>query len=185
MPSHDGVRLHEHQRRAPIPPDSGQGDPKQSVARLEVSAIGRPFHRRQLLPQRQVLQDQFTMSAERQRQRSADHDKQHYHAPIVAGVGAEINADEFWRTSVVPPGSNARSASVAANDRRRWDSRHMVRVVMTVLLAIRSPATMTPFLIDLVDSMSATSRVGGARDIPTSRPTWLRTRCTKARDFRA
>jgi hypothetical protein len=40
MPSHDGVPLHEYQRRAPVPPDSSQADPKQSVARLEVRALG-------------------------------------------------------------------------------------------------------------------------------------------------
>ena len=68
MPSDDGVRLHEHQRRAPVPPDSGQGDPKQSVARSEAWAVRGTCHRRQLLPKRQVLQDQFPMAAERQRQ---------------------------------------------------------------------------------------------------------------------
>ena len=76
MPSHDGVRLQEHQGRAPVPPDSAQGDPKQSIARLEVRVLGRPFHRRQLLSQRQVLEDQFLMSAEGQRQRAGDHHEQ-------------------------------------------------------------------------------------------------------------
>ena len=70
--------------------------------RLEVRALGRAFHRRQLLPQRQVLQDQFPMAAERQRQRAADHDEQLQHASIVAGVGAKINGDEFWRGSTDP-----------------------------------------------------------------------------------
>jgi antitoxin (DNA-binding transcriptional repressor) of toxin-antitoxin stability system len=100
MPPNDGVRLHEHDRRAPVPPESGQGDPKQSVACLEVRALGRTFHRRQLLPQGQVLQDQFAMSAERQRQRAADHDEHLQHASIVDGVGAKINAAEFWRGSL-------------------------------------------------------------------------------------
>jgi hypothetical protein len=103
MPSHDGVWLHEHHGRAPVPPDSRQDDPKQSVARLKMRAAGRAFHRRQLLPQRQVLQDQFPMAAERQRQRPADHEKPLQHASIVRGPGAEINGDEFWRGS----GSNA------------------------------------------------------------------------------
>jgi hypothetical protein len=35
------------------------------------------------------------MAAERQRQRAADHNQQLQHASIVAGVGANINADEF------------------------------------------------------------------------------------------
>jgi hypothetical protein len=38
-----------------------------------------------------------SVSAERQRQRAADHNEQLQHASIVAGVGATINADEFWR----------------------------------------------------------------------------------------
>ena len=101
MPPHDSVWLHEHDGRAPVPPDSGQGDPKQSIACLEVRALGRAFHCRQLLPQRQILQDQFPMAAERQRQCAADHDEQLQHAAIVAGVGTKINVDEFWRGSLV------------------------------------------------------------------------------------
>jgi hypothetical protein len=49
--------------------------------------------------QAQVLQDQFPMAPERQRQAAADYDKQLQHASIVAGVGAKFNADEFWRGS--------------------------------------------------------------------------------------
>ena len=37
---------------------------------------------RQLLPQRQVFQDQFTMAAERQRERADDYDEQRQHAVI-------------------------------------------------------------------------------------------------------
>jgi len=35
---------------------------------------------RQLLPQRQVFQDQFPMATERQRERAEDHDEQLQHA---------------------------------------------------------------------------------------------------------
>ena len=99
MPSHDGVWPHKYHRRAPVRPDSPQGDPKQSVTRLQVRATVRPFHRHQLLPQRQILQDQFSMSAESQRQRPTDDDQQLQHVSIVAGAGARINSDEFWRGS--------------------------------------------------------------------------------------
>jgi hypothetical protein len=37
---------------------------------FEARAVCGTFHRRQLLPKRQVLQDQFPMAAERQRQRA-------------------------------------------------------------------------------------------------------------------
>ena len=72
MPPHDRVRLHKDHRRAPVRPEASDGDPKQSVARLEVRALGRAFQRRQLLPQHQVLQDHFPMAAERQRQRATE-----------------------------------------------------------------------------------------------------------------
>jgi hypothetical protein len=104
MPPHDRVRLHEHQGRPPVAPDSGQGDPKESVARLEGRALGRASHRPELLPQRQVLEHQFLMSAQGPGQRATDHDERLQHEWIVAGVDARINAhqpDEFWRGSGV------------------------------------------------------------------------------------
>ena len=50
-----------------------------------VGARSRAFQRRELLPPRQVLQYQFPIAAERQRQRTADHNQQLQHASIVAG----------------------------------------------------------------------------------------------------
>jgi hypothetical protein len=78
-------------------------------------------HRRQLLPQRQVLQDQFPMSAECQRLCAGDRDEQLQHTSIAAGVGAKINGDEFWRGSVVvrrDASSRKQSRQVAATDSR-------------------------------------------------------------------
>ena len=37
MPSHHGVGLDEHERRAPVPPRLGQYDPKQPIARCGVA----------------------------------------------------------------------------------------------------------------------------------------------------
>jgi hypothetical protein len=65
MSGNNSVRLDDDQRRAPVLPDSRQGDPKQSIATVEARAVCGTFHRRQLLPKRQVLQDQFPMAAER------------------------------------------------------------------------------------------------------------------------
>ena len=71
---------------------------KESVAGLETasrrSAVGR-----QLLPQGEVLQDQFSVAAKNQGQRADDHDEQLQHAEIVAGVAAKFNSDEFWQWS--------------------------------------------------------------------------------------
>jgi hypothetical protein len=65
MPPDNGVRLDDHQRRAPVVPDSGQSDPKQSIATFEARAVCGTFHCRQQLPKCQILQDQFPMAAER------------------------------------------------------------------------------------------------------------------------
>ena len=99
MPSHHGVRLNDRQRRPPIRPDSGQDDPKQPVARPEVRALCPACHRRQLLPQRQIFQDQFLMAAQGQRHRAADHDEQFRHPLIVAGGRAKINVSPRWTSS--------------------------------------------------------------------------------------
>jgi len=47
--------------------------------RLQARAIVRPLHRDQLLPERQVLQDQLSMPTESQRQRTTDKDQQLEH----------------------------------------------------------------------------------------------------------
>ena len=45
------------------------------------------------------------MSAECQRQRATDEHQQLEHVSILAGAGARINSDEFWRGSAVGKGS--------------------------------------------------------------------------------
>ena len=106
MPSHDGVRLNEHQRRASVRPDSGQDDPKQPTAWLEMWAPGWACHRPQLLPQRDVLQDHFLMSLKGQRQRAANQYDHLQHAAIVSWVAGENQSassrTEFWRTTPFP-----------------------------------------------------------------------------------
>ena len=92
-------RLHEHQRHAPVPPASCQGDPKESIARLQMGSLVSALHRRQLLAQGQVLQDQLLMAAQRKGQPADNHDEQFQHGSIVAGVAAQFNPDEFWRGS--------------------------------------------------------------------------------------
>jgi hypothetical protein len=63
----DGVRLRDNQRRAPVPPTPHESHPKESVACPE-AASRRSVVGCQLLPQRQVFQDQFPVAAERQRE---------------------------------------------------------------------------------------------------------------------
>ena len=99
MPTHDGLWSHKYDRRPPVRPDAPQGDPKQAVTRLQARATVCPLHRHQLLPERQILQDQFSMSAESQRQRPTDDDQQPGACPDRGWRGRRINSDEFWRGS--------------------------------------------------------------------------------------
>jgi hypothetical protein len=99
MPAHDGLWSNQYERRSPVPPDPSQGNPKQPVTGLQTRPTVRPPHRHQLLAQRQILQDHFAMSAECQRQRTTDDHQQLEHVSILAGEGARINSDEFWRGS--------------------------------------------------------------------------------------
>ena len=98
MPPHDGVGLREDERGAPVGPHPGQRDLEQTVRRLE----SRPptagaLQGAQLLPERQILQDDLAMPAERQCERSAEDEEQGQHAAIVAGLDAKINKDDLWR----------------------------------------------------------------------------------------
>jgi hypothetical protein len=90
MPPDDRVRLHDNQRPAPVVPATREGNPKELVARPEAGTFLRTVQGLQLLPEREVLQDQFPMSAERQGQRADEHDEQLQHVVIVAGVYAKI-----------------------------------------------------------------------------------------------
>jgi hypothetical protein len=95
MPAHNGVGSNEYERRSPVRPKPSQGHPEQPVTGLQAGPTVRPLHRHQLLAQRQVLQDQFSMSPKSQRQRPTDDDQQLEHVLILGGAGARINSDEF------------------------------------------------------------------------------------------
>src|SRR5262249_5773943 len=76
MPAHDGVGLNEYQRRTPVAPALRQGDPKQSIACVERDSLLDTLHRCQLLAQGQILDDQLSMAAQRQRQAADNHEQQ-------------------------------------------------------------------------------------------------------------
>ena len=65
MPAHDGVRPHDDQGRAPIPPGVGEQHPKQSISRAEWGPRDRALEHRQLLTERQVLKRDRAVSARR------------------------------------------------------------------------------------------------------------------------
>ena len=101
MPTPDCVRRDEHDCRAPIAPDSTQDDPEEPIARLPRRTLGGASHRGELLPQRQIFQHQFLMSAERQRKPASDDHEQHQHAAIAAGVGANFKWTSFGEGQVL------------------------------------------------------------------------------------
>ena len=99
MPAQDGLWSNEYECRPPVPPDASQGHPKQPVTRLRARSGVRPLHRDQLLPERQVLEDQLSMPTESQGQRPTGKDEQLKHGSILVAAGVRINSDRFWRGS--------------------------------------------------------------------------------------
>jgi hypothetical protein len=72
MPPHDGVRLDEHQSRPPPRPDGGKEDPEQPIALAKAQPCARAFERAELLPERDILKNQFVMPAAGDSQRATE-----------------------------------------------------------------------------------------------------------------
>lgn len=83
MPSHYGIGLDEHERRAPVPPRLGQDDPKQPISPPELWPTHCAFQRVKLLAEREVLEDQFVVSAAGQRQRADEYNGHLQHMSIL------------------------------------------------------------------------------------------------------
>jgi hypothetical protein len=101
MPADDGVRLHDNQRRAPVRPNAREGQPKESVAEPE-AASRRSVVRRQLLPERNVLQDQFPLAAKHQGECTDDHDEQLQHVRSWLDSARKFNSDGFGKGQRLP-----------------------------------------------------------------------------------
>ena len=84
MPSHHGVGLDEDERRAPVPPRLGQHDSKQPIPPPKLRTGARTFQRGELLAEREVLEDQFMMSAAGQRYRADKYNDHLQHASILS-----------------------------------------------------------------------------------------------------
>jgi hypothetical protein len=63
MPTHDGVRVHNDQDVAPIPPRVGEQHPKQAIPVTERWPLDGPPERGQLLTEREVLERDGSVSA--------------------------------------------------------------------------------------------------------------------------
>jgi len=80
MPSHNRVRLHDDQGRAPISPRLSEQHPKASISRAELRTPDRAPEDGQLLTQRHVLERDDPVSATDQPERSEQYDKRGQHA---------------------------------------------------------------------------------------------------------
>ena len=94
MPANDRVRLHDDQRRAPVPPNSRESHPKESVA-CPQAASRRSVEGRQLLPQREVFQNRSRWPRSANVSARTTTISSSNMLWIVAGVGAKFNSDEF------------------------------------------------------------------------------------------
>jgi hypothetical protein len=84
MPSHHGVGLDEHERRAPVRPRLGQYGPKHPIPPPQLRTGASASQRVELLTEREVLEDQFVMSAAGQRQRADEYKELLQHASILS-----------------------------------------------------------------------------------------------------
>ena len=176
MPADDGVRLHDNQRAAPVSPTSRESHPKQSVVCPE-AASRRSVERRQLLPQRQVFQDQFPMAAERQRECADGHDDQFQHAVDPGWSRREIQLGRVLAMVRLTPEQGRRLLECATQSTPR-ELRDHAMVAMLIgcglrraeLLALRLESIQQReehwVIADLV------GKAGHVRTVPI--PTWVK-----------
>jgi hypothetical protein len=63
MPTHNGVRMHDDEGRAPIPPPVGEQQPKQAISTMDWGPLDGPSEHGQLLTEREVLKRNGSVSA--------------------------------------------------------------------------------------------------------------------------
>ncbi len=64
VPPDDRLGLHDGERVSPVLPDLGQEHPEESIAVLQAGPLGRALKDRNLLPQREILKGQVSVSCE-------------------------------------------------------------------------------------------------------------------------
>jgi hypothetical protein len=106
MPSHDGIGLNEDQCRPPAAPSPSQQHPKHPVTSAEVRPLDRSLQGSQLVPQGDILENDFLMPVAGPGDRAQEQQDQFEHRLIVSWVAAEINASAgrtgLWRTTGWP-----------------------------------------------------------------------------------
>ena len=80
MPTHHGVRVHDDQGCAPVPPGVGEPYPKESIPRAKLRPLAAARQRGQLLTERQVLRRDRSVAAGDQSDEAHESDKGGQHA---------------------------------------------------------------------------------------------------------
>ena len=91
MPAHNGVRVHDDQGCAPIPPRSGEQHPRASISVAELGTLYRALEDRQLLAECQILERDRPLSTADQREKSKRDDERSQHRLSCLAINHWIN----------------------------------------------------------------------------------------------
>jgi len=91
MPTHDGVRVHDNQGCAPIPPGVGEQHPKQSISVAELGTPHGAFEHGQLLTKCQILEGDCSVPTTDQRERAKRDDERSQHELSCPAITQRIN----------------------------------------------------------------------------------------------
>ena len=91
MPTHDGVRVHDDQGCAPIPPRVGEQHPKQPISVAESRTPHGALEHGQLLTEGQILERDRSVSTADQRERAKRDDERSQHELSCPAITHRIN----------------------------------------------------------------------------------------------
>jgi hypothetical protein len=91
MPTHDGVRVHDDQGCASVPPRVGEQQPKESIALADLGTVHGALEHRQLLTECQILERDRSVSTVDQREKSERNDERSQHESSWPAISHRIN----------------------------------------------------------------------------------------------
>ena len=80
MPPQHRLGLHDHQGGTPVPPSLGEENPEESVSPAEPWPFDRSGQRGQLLPEREILERDSSVSPAERSDRSEEYDQSRQHS---------------------------------------------------------------------------------------------------------
>jgi len=114
VPTHHGFGRDRNEGLLPSGPESADGDPEELIEEAEDRPWTAPLQHRELLPEREILQEEMPTTAQRANKRSEPDKKQIEHGPGLY----QINDREYRRMLLI-----LQSARILANHRRREPQR--------------------------------------------------------------